>query len=463
MAWAAVASAGIGAAGSLLGGGGGGGSSGATTQTVTNEPWSGIKPFLLGDKTRKLKAGVTPIYGTPQQVWNPGNGGGGDAGGGTGGFWETKQSTDPTNPESDWETVENPGIYTSAQDLYKKGGWSSDNQALVDQMSKLLAGQNAAIPGRTRQADATTSLGNALWKGEFNYNPTPGAAVTAPTVDLTAARKAQGVLDPTSALAQLLSGTVNNDQLEPQAQAITRDVTDNLQRNILPRVSSAMVTSGGYGGSRQGVIEANAMKDANTTLSSALAALRGTAFERAQDRQATTANAIDSRAAAAADVNAGRSLDASKFNVGTTLQNNEQRAASLKQNLGNQLTGTDLMGRGNELTDANTAKILENLRAMLGLSKAGSEADWANLNKYAAIIQPGTGIGGTTTQSTPYFTNPAAGALGTGLAAYSMFGGGNGGGLASTLFGGGGAANTPPIAGTYMSPATASTFGGIQF
>lgn len=61
-----------------------------------------------------------------------------------------------------------------------------------------------------------------------------------------------------------------NPYLAQMGQVLTNKVTDNLNRNIMPGIRSNAVMAGGFGGSRQGVVEANAMKDANSTISDAL-------------------------------------------------------------------------------------------------------------------------------------------------------------------------------------------------
>ena len=75
-----------------------------------------------------------------------------------------------------------------------------------------------------------------------------------------------------------------NPYLGDMAKSITSQVTDNLQRNILPGIGSAAIAAGGYGGSRQGVVEANALKDANQGLSNSLASLYGQDYNNAMSR-----------------------------------------------------------------------------------------------------------------------------------------------------------------------------------
>lgn len=64
-----------------------------------------------------------------------------------------------------------------------------------------------------------------------------------------------------------------NPYLQPMMDSITSQVTNNFNRNVMPAISSGAMASGNFGGSRQGVIEANAMNDLNQGLSGALSNL----------------------------------------------------------------------------------------------------------------------------------------------------------------------------------------------
>lgn len=61
-----------------------------------------------------------------------------------------------------------------------------------------------------------------------------------------------------------------NPYLSQMGDVLTSRVTDNLNRQIMPGIRSNAIAAGGFGGSRQGVVEANALKDANQTISDAL-------------------------------------------------------------------------------------------------------------------------------------------------------------------------------------------------
>lgn len=61
-----------------------------------------------------------------------------------------------------------------------------------------------------------------------------------------------------------------NPYLSTMAQNIGGQITDNLNRNIMPGVRSEAQAAGGYGGSRQGVVEANIYNDANKQFANAV-------------------------------------------------------------------------------------------------------------------------------------------------------------------------------------------------
>ena len=69
-----------------------------------------------------------------------------------------------------------------------------------------------------------------------------------------------------------------NPYLQQMGDALVQQNTQNLQRTVLPRVSSAAMAAGGYGGSRQGVVESNAISDLNTANANGLASLYGGAY-----------------------------------------------------------------------------------------------------------------------------------------------------------------------------------------
>lgn len=423
MAWAAVAGAGISAAGSLLGGGSS--PSGQTTSTQSSEPWSGVKPYLLGSQTRKLKAGVTPIYGQPQQVWQ--EGGGGSEGGG-GGQWVT-QAGQQTNPESDYETTNTPGIYSEAQNLYSAGGWNPAMAGNNSNAQSLLGQQQKQIAGRDGQIYNYNLLSDDLLSGRrFDPSVSTISGAYAQSVNPANARASQGALDPTAALQSQLSGQVTNPYLTDQVNNITAMLTRNTNENVLPGVRGNAMAAGQYGGSRQGIAEGLAASRLNQDIASAALPIYGQAYESAQQRQYGVATGINQQAADLATANANRDLTAAQFNTNVSFQNQAAKNAAIQQQLQNRMTGLGVMQQGNAAQDANTATALQNYGQQQGLLGQQNAYNWQNLGNYAGIIQPGTTIGGTQTSSQPYYTNPMSGIMGGALAGKALGG--------TNLFGG---------------------------
>jgi hypothetical protein len=77
---------------------------------------------------------------------------------------------------------------------------------------------------------------------------------------------------------------MSNPYLPAQAQAITSQVTNNLQRQVLPGINQGAMASGGFGGSRQGIAQGLAIGETNQGLSNSLASLYGNAYEGDQNR-----------------------------------------------------------------------------------------------------------------------------------------------------------------------------------
>lgn len=105
--------------------------------------------------------------------------------------------------------------------------------------------------------------------GNFAGAQTPtfgGSAGAAPgQMNTTAAPTSGGLVQDVN-----VNQYQQNPYLSQMGDVLTNRVTDNLNRNIMPGIRSNAVAAGGFGGSRQGVVEANAMKDANQGISDAL-------------------------------------------------------------------------------------------------------------------------------------------------------------------------------------------------
>lgn len=381
---------------------GGGGSSGKTT----NVPWTEAQPYLKGDEARGI-----------------------------------------------------PGIFPESAKLYGEGGITGDQQKAVDLYKNFVMGQamnpsmnyanwgaNALMTG-----EADTKLG-PVGPAQYNgsqYDASKYQNIKAQQSNLQGARRDQGALDPSGSLSKLLSGRPDNPYLDQQANAITANLTRNMQENVMPGIRSEALASGQYGGSRQGIAEGLAASRLNQDLAPALTSLYGGAYENAQQRMFGTAGALNDQAfqnsvfntnqrANTNQFNASNALQNNQFNATNTLQNNQFNAGNALQN--NQFNANLGLQNNNMLMQQNQNNINNRIRGLDVLNQANNmqnqhftdymeaagmpqNLNWQNLMNYSGIMQPGSNLGSTQTQTAGKnrLASAAGGAL-SGAAMGAMYG-----------------------------------------
>ncbi len=333
-----------------------------------------------------------------------------------------------------------PGIFDESARLYGQGGFLPGMQDAQNQYLQQLQGRsnsfgdmnNPAFAGNIDPSisnftnKAASDMGTAAYgvaSGAFDSNFSPVADISSQDVNLSNARRSQGVLDPTRSLSQLLSGNVQNPYLQQQANAITSNLTRNLNENVMPGIRSESLASGQYGGSRQGIAEGLAASRLNQDLAPALTNMFGGAFENAQQRMFGAATGLNDQAAANATNNANRQLTADQFNANLGLENNSQLMQKNQSNLGNRmqaipiannalglLSGVQGLRAGEQGIQQNqqglqlgSQGIQQNINDMQdqnfgqGITALGMPQDInaQNLSNYMGAIYPGAQLGGT--------------------------------------------------------------------
>ena len=160
-----------------------------------------------------------------------------------------------------------------------------------------------------------------------------------------------------------------NPYLSQMADSIKSQVNDNLNRNILPNISSGAQLAGGYGGSRQGVVEANALKDANQGLSNSLTSMYYGDYNNAMNRQLQKYG-----------------MDQS-YNLGL---------GGLQ--LGNRNTDLNQVQLGMNMVNSSNQGYLGQGQGIYNLGLTAQQAPWQTVNGMNSATQPYTGFG-TTTQN----------------------------------------------------------------
>lgn len=180
-----------------------------------------------------------------------------------------------------------------------------------------------------------------------------------------------------------------NPYLSQMADSIKSQVNDNLQRNIMPNISSGAQLVGGYGGSRQGVVEANALKDANQTLSNSLTNMYYGDYNNAMNRQLQKYG-----------------MDQS-YNLGL---------GGLQ--LGNRNTDLNAVQLGANLVNQSNQGYLNQGQGIYNLGLTAQQAPWQTVNGMNSATQNYTGFGTTTSNNNG---NAGAGFLGGAIAGRQLY------------------------------------------
>lgn len=214
-------------------------------------------------------------------------------------------------------------------------------------------------------------------------------------------------------------GTTANPYLQGQADAITRTATNNLNRNILPGIGSGAVAAGGYGGSRQGIAEGNAIGQTNQGITDSLANLYGNAYGQNQN-----------------------------YNLGLgglALGSQGQGYNFYSQQRGLDQSGAQL---GANLYNAGNAGYLGQGTGIYGIGNTQQQAPWQPAQNASNIFSQYSGLGGSQVQTQQ--GSQVGGALGGALAGAQLgkslggglgFGSSNGSGTLPMYPGAGSATN----------------------
>lgn len=188
-----------------------------------------------------------------------------------------------------------------------------------------------------------------------------------------------------------------NPYLQQQADALTKDMTNNFNTRVLPGIGSQAMAAGGFGGSRQGVIEANANNDLQSQIASGLAGLRGNGFSTALQYD------LGRRNNDLGFYNASNSYDLGRGNLGLGY-------AGLDRQINNDNNSWALQGA--QLGNNTWNQLMGNNQTGLTAGTNIQNTPLNYLNNFGNLIN-GIGSGfGTTTGTGSTQGNPLLGAMG---------------------------------------------------
>lgn len=168
----------------------------------------------------------------------------------------------------------------------RAGGWADSGLA-----GHIQSGQPGDFSGDSTYYAAGTYPGTATGlKPSSN-----GAPATQTPATGSPGASFGGGMPSASGVANISGYTAGmNPYLQQMGDVLTQQMTGNFRNNVLPGVASGAMASGGFGGSRQGVIEANAMNDLNQQIGGALTNLYGQGYGQALNYDLGMRNAANS-------------------------------------------------------------------------------------------------------------------------------------------------------------------------
>lgn len=394
----------------------------------------------------------------------------------------TQQQMDPRNAAILYGngTPGNQGLLSQYQG-YLNAPQSAGTAAFGNAATGFLGGQGSTIMNQL-QAGATGML-NSNTAAPQSTAANAGAANTYNSQNAMAAQfngPRQGNMDLSGAYDKVINGDAAAnpyltgalqsavDQTNTSYDRNQTNLTNNLQRNVLPGIRSNSVLAGQYGGTRQGIAEGNAISDYTNQLSSAnlalgqansantigaqaqsynqgqdrsLAALQGLSGQQfgaasqtsAQQQQTNLANANAQNAAAANNANAYNNQN--QFNAGL-----QQQSGLANQSA--QLQTNALNSNNQQAGMAGLSGLLSNA---YGYAQNQNNYDINRAGQVNGLLAPYLGMGGSTvsnsSQQMP--SNTGANILGGATAGLGLFNGIKNSGLLGD-WGSSGASNIQP-------------------
>ena len=226
---------------------------GSQQQQTKNDPWDGLKPYLIG---LDGKTGIMPeaerLYKESSPQYYQGN---------------TYAGLNGTQQNA----------MDSLADYYKSPESMTGANAASNYGNSLLSKPDTF---------GGVSVGSPLALDAYSKISAPSTS-NAQTVN--SANIGTSGVDWKTPLSQTLQGKIDNQYLSQIADTIGRSAADNYNRNIAPSIRSGAQLSGQFGGSRQGVVEANALKDINQSVADNVSNLYGNAYNQAQQAKNSSA------------------------------------------------------------------------------------------------------------------------------------------------------------------------------
>ena len=302
--------------------------------------------------------------------------------------WNSSYLTTLMQQAKDLYGNTNPNAATYATNAGTGLGTLSSNPLVTQGQNQL----TSAAGNLSTQAQAgTQNLG-----GYLNYLINQGTNPNSSNVGQVASH-----VNPTQAIHDMLNApNTPNPYLPGIIQAVTDNLTKNLNQNILPGINESAIANNTYGGSRQGIAQANAITGTQQEIGNQTANLAYQDYLQRLGQQTTGANlATNVLNSADAQNIAQQQLGLSSGNLGSGLLSSTINSSPILQSY-------PITTYNAEATGANNL----------------TQFPWTNFNNYANLLLQSGGLGSTQTQPGPAQASTASTLLGAGLTGLGTYG-----------------------------------------
>jgi hypothetical protein len=196
-----------------------------------------------------------------------------------------------------------------------------------------------------------------------------------------------------------------NPYLQDQANNISANMTRNFQTAVLPGINQGAMAAGGFGGSRQGIAQGLGMRGLNDSIGQAQTNLYSNAYNTDQQLQASkdmqaAQLAQQQKMAEMSDATNRIGLNNS-FNLG--LGGLGATVMRANQDFFNANRGMDLsaMGLGANLTNTANTGLANQGQQLTQVGQTQQNAPWQQLGNFANTLSPFSGLGQSSSVTTP--------------------------------------------------------------
>lgn len=334
------------------------------------------------------------------------------------------------------DTAQRPGMasFGTGIDSYLND-WGTNNFMSSQQAAQRLQGSNIRPPEmEAARIDPTAAMRSAQIQA-----PSQNATNLAPAYQDMVYGQPGANPFLTGAIQRGINQSTNafNDQLS--------GVTRNLTENVLPSIRSGARVSGSYGGNREALAQGKALDTFNTQMGQALqrfgqgntdaaVAAQAGAYDTDRSRALAAMSGLGAQQYGVASQQAGLDQQANMANYQGDLQRAMREAEFRMQK---DQTNINAVLDTNRLNSANQLSGINASSGLLGQAyNIGQNTDAYDLNKVgkvSGLLQPYTGLGGSTTQTQPLYENKVGGALSGAAAGLGLWNMANnsGGGLSN--------------------------------